>query len=210
VESQLVLDLLRVELLVTSEYEALRAVSEAQLVDLHHFAVCDESDHGILGDEVDALLEGVLELDQLLRSDCRVNDKHENGSCVLRLVLGRWQHILESGIVLHELEGQGGLGDVVGIVLGEVVGRQTDGALPRFELEVDRAVGVQHALALFAGHGWVLDGSSTLDFFQGRVQSANGEDDSCCTNFGVGPVVPGEPDAILHFSLVEVHLSLLD
>jgi len=90
----------------------------------------------------------------------------------------------------------------------EIIGCGANAAYPGLEFIIDNTVWIQHTLTRFATNRRIFNRRTAFDFLKWRVESANGKDDSGCTDFGVGPVVPGEPYAILHFSLVEVHCCL--
>lgn len=94
---------------------------EAQLVHKCHAAVRDEANERVLGNEIDRLLQGVLELTELIRVNGRVDEQKKDR--LLRFSLARhWRDdILDCREVWHQLSWQLLLADMLGVVLGEVV-----------------------------------------------------------------------------------------
>jgi hypothetical protein len=80
-------------------------------------------------------------------------------------------------------------------------------ATPSFESKIDLAMRVQYRLALFAKYWLVFDNRQIFDFFKWRVDCTHWQHYACLRQFVGWPVVPGEPEAVLEFSLIEIHIS---
>lgn len=177
---------------------------------LDHLSIGDETDVGILGNEVYRLLEGVLQFDELFGRNCRVDQEEENRLLVyLSLLLGLWQNVLDRGVIWGQLKWQTLLGDVVGIVGREVVLVLANGTLPRFVSEVNNRVRIEDTLASFALNWLVLNRSDLSHILQGRIQSSNRQHYPGRAYLRVWPIVPREPDAILVLALVEIHIDIM-
>ena len=89
---------------------------------------------------------------------------------------------------------------------GEVVASRAYRAAPVLESKVHLAMRIQNCQTCFASHWLVLYNSHILNLFERGVHGSDWEHDSLLSDLIAGPVVPREADAILNFSLVEVHL----
>ena len=176
---------------------------------LNHLAKCNQSNHRILRNEIDTLLQGVFQLDHVFAADDGVHDQDENGSGssgrLGRRLLRLRQDVLKRGLLGHQLEGETRLADIVGVVWREIVFGDTNGAHPRLVPEVELAEGIQNIFALLALNWCVLNRHAVLYLFQWSVHAAERDSQARLVDLRLGPVVPREPEAVLNFSLLKVH-----
>ena len=135
-------------------------------------AVGDQANQGVWRDEVQRLLQGIFELEQLLLWDGRVDHEQEDGPLVCLDCLR--EDVLDSCILLHQLGRQGLLCDVARVVRWELVLGTTAWASPSLVAEVDAAEGVQHSVAGFAPDRLVLDERQASNLLEGCVHTADG------------------------------------
>ena len=174
---------------------------------LDHLSIGDETNVGIFGNEVDRLLQGVFQFDELFGRNRRVDQKQENRLLVhLSLLLGLGQNVLNRGVIRGQLKWETLLGDVVCIVGREVVLVLANGTLPRFVSEVNNRVRIEDTLASFACNWLIFNRSDLSHVLQGGVQSSNWQHNSRRADLRVWPIVPREPDTILVLALIEIHI----
>ena len=157
VAAQQLPDLARAVLLVAAQHVRLGDAAEAQFVDLDVGAEGDETDEGVVGEEVDGLLEAVGQLGQLLGHGARV-DAEQEGRRSGRRDAGKL--VLARGVLRDELGGEVGLADVLAVVRGEVIPREAERTNPKLGAEVHLAVRVEDGVARgrAAADGVVLEG----------------------------------------------------
>ena len=200
VAAQQLPDPARAVLLVAPQHVRLGDAAEAQLVDLHVGAEGDETDEGVVGEEVDGLLEAVGQLGQLLGHGARV-DAEQKGRRTRRGDAG--QLVLARGVLRDELGGEVGLADVLAVVGGEVIPRQAERAHPQLGAEVHLAVRVEDGVARgrAAADGIVLEGlrrgAGRRQLLEGRHQGADGSDAAGRLQPARRPAVEGEAGAAL-------------
>lgn len=139
VETQLFLHLLRSVISVTSEDEALAALSVANLVDLSHGAKGDETDESVLGDQRKSGHKVILESSQVLGVQTGVNHKQEDG-----VGSRSGQNVLNSGALGSQLVGQV-FGSNVSVLRRQLVSRQTERTDPGSGSQINLAEGVEHS-----------------------------------------------------------------
>jgi hypothetical protein len=88
----------------------------------------------------------------------------------------------------------------------KVIACGTNRATPVFKPEINLAMRVQHCLALFAEYRLILNQGHIFNLLQWGVNSTHRDHNSGLCNLVARPVVPGEAESVLGFSLIEIHI----
>ena len=134
---------------------------------------CYKSDVGIVGEQIDALLQRILELVQLLIIHASVDDEEEYRRCRGPM----WQLILQSSVLRYQLRGQIILRYSVRVVWREVVPCQTEGHVHSFDVKSTWHHGLRIAPQFEFLHrigSYCTAGMELLMFFSGEYRQLMG------------------------------------
>lgn len=160
----------------------------------------DESDKGILRQELDGLGDGGPQEADLLLNDARVDDEEEDGGHVRGGVGGGI--VLDGSVVGEELGGEVVVGDG-GVVRGEVVAVEAEGADPDLGDEVDHAEGVEDGAARATAKRGVREDGHRGKVLYGSVDCRHRNDGVRGLLLGAGDHVPRHAHAVLGFEIYE-------
>mmetsp|Transcript_22641 Transcript_22641/g.70877 ORF Transcript_22641/g.70877 Transcript_22641/m.70877 type:complete len:374 (+) Transcript_22641:1469-2590(+) len=171
------LDALDRVVLRAAEGDGLVTLGEAEFVDHNVGPKGDEAHEGVLGQQVQRLLDRVLQLVELRVRQAGVEDEDEDrrrdGASLLELVLDR-------GELRNELGRQICLRDVLSVVGREVVPAQAERTGPQLRPVVHLTVRIQQGAAAVASNRVVRQGRRVRDRLERGVQAANRDDDPRC------------------------------
>ena len=107
-------------------------------MNLNHFTISNETNHGVLWNKIDALLQRVLKFNHVLTAHNSVNDQYEDWTSLCRCLgclLAR-NDVLESSLIRHELKWKARITNIVGIVWWEIIFGNTNWTHPSLIFEV--------------------------------------------------------------------------
>ena len=171
-----------------------------------HFTICYQTNHGIFRNEVNWLLKRIFKFNQFVRRNGCVNYKHENRSCIL-LVCERfvWDNVFQGCVTFHKFIWQCCLTNVACVVCWEVVDSSTYTTWPCFLSKINWTVWIKNAFTLLAFNWRIIDRFQVNNFFHWCINTTNRLSNSGSSYSSVWPIVPWESKTILVFSLSEVH-----
>ena len=158
-----------------------------------HFSVGHQANVSILRNKANTCLKRIFKFCKFFGRYSSVNKKYKNW---LQVCGSTWQNVLNSSVIRHKFCGQLLLSDVLGIVTWERIFVLTRIACPCFKSEIDFSIGVQYSLTSLARHGCVLYKCHILYFLHGCVDTSDGDDNSCCSNFVAWPKIPAKSNTI--------------
>mmetsp|Transcript_2902 Transcript_2902/g.4218 ORF Transcript_2902/g.4218 Transcript_2902/m.4218 type:complete len:272 (+) Transcript_2902:1425-2240(+) len=208
--AQYIAHLARVVLLGPPEDVALLQTVKPQLEDIDVAPVGNEADECIVRQQIEGLGETIPQLLELILVITNVH--YENKHWRPCVGYGR-QLILHRGELRNEFRGQVLLGDILGIMSGELIPRRTKGTHPEFAPKVDLTVRVEDGTAggggaadWVVGEGW---GCSVGERGEWGVECSQWGDDAGCLEAGGGPGLEGEASAVCCFQRCHVPVLIL-
>lgn len=181
-------------------------LAEAELVDVDVGPEGDQTEEGVVGQEINGLRQGGLEEADLFLDDTGVDDEHENRRRRRRrggVGGGGGLVVLDGGVLGEELGGEVFVGDG-GVVEGEVVALEAEGTDPDLGGEVDDGEGVEDGSAGAAAERGVGEDRHGREGLQGSVDGRDGDDAVGRLLLRAWYYVPGHSDPVLALQVQEL------